>query len=158
VVRERVHDDPPCTAFILADLEGELFFGAAPELDRHLTAIQERALAQGIGDVVLRLKRVRNPDVVCMERFEHFLRDADARGLRVRLAGVRPDFLEAATRLRFQEWLPADRVFPEQDDRDSATLGAVRDVYARLGEANACPHCKAPGTMKRDGADLYYLV
>ena len=34
VIRERLPDDPPCTAMLLYDLEGELFFGAAPELDR----------------------------------------------------------------------------------------------------------------------------
>lgn len=34
VVRERVLADRPCTAMVIYDLEGELFFGAAPELDR----------------------------------------------------------------------------------------------------------------------------
>src|SRR5580658_1322838 len=34
VVRERLPNDPVCASLLLYDLEGELFFGAAPELDR----------------------------------------------------------------------------------------------------------------------------
>jgi sulfate permease, SulP family len=30
VVRERVPSDPPCSAVIIYDLEGEVFFGSAP--------------------------------------------------------------------------------------------------------------------------------
>jgi SulP family sulfate permease len=37
VVREQVPEDPPCSSLILYDLEGELFFGAAPDLDRYFT-------------------------------------------------------------------------------------------------------------------------
>jgi sulfate permease, SulP family len=158
VVRERLPEDPPCTALILYDLEGELFFGAAPELDRYLSALGLRARAQGIGFIVLRLKRVRNPDVVCLERIEHFLRDTEKLGITVLLAGARPDFLESIKRLRFADWYPADRIFPEQDDKDSATLAAVRRVYELLGAANACPHCTSPGKTGDVKERLYYLV
>jgi SulP family sulfate permease len=158
VVRERLPADPRCTAFVLYDLEGELFFGAAPELDRYLSGLEQRARAHGIGYIVLRLKRVRNPDVVCLERLEHFLRDAEKLGITVLLAGVRSDFLESIERLRFSDWYPADRIFPEQDDKDSATLGAVRRVYELFGETNICPHCAAPGKTEGARERLYYLV
>jgi SulP family sulfate permease len=47
----------------------------------------------------MRLKRVRDPDAVCIERLEHFLREENSRevnGCRVTilLAGVRPDTLK----------------------------------------------------------------
>ena len=42
VVRERLEDDPACTAMLLYDLEGELFFGAAPELDRCFEKAERR--------------------------------------------------------------------------------------------------------------------
>lgn len=158
VVRERVPDDPPCAALLLIDLEGELFFGAAPELDRHLRAIERRAGVEAIGHVVLRLKRVRNPDVVCLERLECFLRDAERSGLVVVLAGVRPDLLAALQRLRFEAFLPDERIFPEQDDKDSATLAAVRYVYRRLEESNPCPHCRSPQARQEAQESLYYLV
>ncbi|HXW48808.1 MAG TPA: SulP family inorganic anion transporter [Xanthobacteraceae bacterium] len=158
VVRERLPSDPLCTAFILYDFEGELFFGAAPELDRYFAEIEQRAYTQNIRHIVLRLKRVRNPDVVCLERFEHFLRTAEKAGLIVLLAGVRADFLIGIKRLRFAQWYPFDRVFPEQDEEDSATLAAVRSVYELLGDANPCPHC-APASGARKIKDrFYYLV
>jgi sulfate permease, SulP family len=140
------------------DLEGELFFGAEPELDRHLSGLGLRAGTQGIRYIVLRLKRVRNPDVVCLERLEHFLRDAEKLGITVFLAGVRFDFLESVKRLRFSDWYPADRIFPEQDDKDSATLAAVRRVYELLGQTNSCPHCAVPGKTEDAKERLYYLV
>jgi hypothetical protein len=45
-----------------------------------LSEISERIEADDIKFVVLRLKRVRHPDVVCIERIEHFLREETARG------------------------------------------------------------------------------
>lgn len=80
VVRERIAGDPADASIVIYDLEGELFFGAAPELDRYLLEIRKRIQADQIKYVVLRLKRVRHPDVVCIERIEHFLRDETARG------------------------------------------------------------------------------
>jgi SulP family sulfate permease len=133
VVRERVPGDPPAGSFILYDLEGELFFGAAPELDRCFAEINRRVEAARLSHVVLRVKRVRNPDVVCLERLEHFLRTAQRNGTAVLLAGVRPDLLEAFGRLRFAAWFPPDRIFPQALDEDSATLAAIRVVYDQVG-------------------------
>ena len=65
VIRERLPEDAPCARMLLFSLEGELFFGSAPELEDHLAAIDQRA-GPGVRVVVLRLKRVRNPDAVCL--------------------------------------------------------------------------------------------
>jgi SulP family sulfate permease len=159
VVRGRLPTDPPCTAIILFDLEGEFFFGAAPELDHYLDELNRRAVAQGIRFIVLRLKRIRNPDAVCLERIDHFLHAAKKLGLTVLLAGVRPDLLAAIKSLKFQDWYPADNIFPDEgDDADSATLKAVRRAYELLGEANTCAHCaKSVGGENREEC-LYYLV
>jgi len=161
VVRERLPTDPPCTATILFDLEGELFFGAAPELDRYLDELRRRAVEGGIRVIVLRLKRVRNPDAVCLERIEHFLHEADRLGITVLLAGVRPDLLAAITSLGFAAWYPAGRIFPKAgDEADSATLQAVRRAYDILGETNSCTHCASATriTEEHREAGLYYLV
>jgi sulfate permease, SulP family len=157
VVRERLPEDPPCTAMLLYDLEGELFFGAAPELDRTFDHLKQRTKDENIRFVVLRLKRTRNPDMVSMERFDHFLHDMQARGVTVLLCGIRPAFAKAMTNLRFQDWLPADRIFLEEDEKFSATLKAVRHVYEILGE-NSCDHCGPNKEILTDGKPLYYLV
>jgi sulfate permease, SulP family len=157
VVRERLPEDSPCTAMLLYDLEGELFFGAAPELDRCFNQIKQRTRKENLRFVVLRLKRTRNPDMVSLERFDHFLHDMQAEGITVLLCGVRPDFAKAMTSLHFYDWLPADRVFPEEDEKFSSTLKAVRHVYELL-EENSCAHCRRNGLVEAGQRGLYYLV
>lgn len=158
VVRERLPSDPSCSAVAVWDFEGEFFFGAAPELDRHFEAIKARARQQNIRYLVLRFKRVRNPDVVCIERLEHFLRDAQRQGPVVLLAGVRPALRQSLDNVDFAQWYPLDRLFPEEDETWSATVRAVRFAYAQLGDRNACLHCAGRFQSEESAHDLYYLV
>jgi sulfate permease, SulP family len=157
VVRERLDTDPLCTAILLYDLEGELFFGAAPELDRCLEELKRRTKDENIHFVVLRLKRTRNPDMVALERFEHFLHDMDKKGVKVMLCGIRPDFARAMKNLAFEKWLPPDQVFLEEDEKFSATLKAVRRVH-EIFKDNSCAHCRQNGTAAADREPQYYLV
>src|ERR1700722_6348619 len=157
VVRERLPHDAVCTSLLLYDLEGELFFGAAPMLEELFDKLKSRAEQEKIRFIVLRVKRARSPDVVCMERFEHFLRDMEKGGVTVLLCGVRLGFAGGMERLRFQDWLPADRVFYEEQQTFSSTLKAVRHVYELLGE-NSCEHCRRNETSSAELKELYYLV
>jgi SulP family sulfate permease len=145
--------DPVDPALIIYDLEGELFFGAAPELDRYLETLKKRIETQGATFIVLRLKRARNPDVVCIERIEHFLREQDAHGVTVLLAGVRPDTMRALHNVGFESWFPAAQTFPEEDRNFSATLRAVRYAHAKLRERDDGAEAHA-----NISAQLYYLV
>jgi SulP family sulfate permease len=149
IVRERLDDDAAPAGFALFDLEGELFFGAAIELDRCLRDISRRAVGRH-EIVILRLKRVRNPDVVCLEALEHFLRDCGRHGTVVLLAGVRRDLLDAFRRLRLTDWFPGERIFRQGDDEDSATLAAIR--AARDWLAHYSSHA-APTTQ-----ELHYRI
>jgi len=116
-------------------------------LDRHLSDLRQRISVGDEGKVViLRLKRVRHPDVVCIERIEHFLRELTDGGVVVLLAGVRPDTAAVLKNVGFERWFPAEHVFPEEDREFSATLKAVRYAHAQRAGAGA------------EQADLYYLV
>ncbi len=152
LIRERLPADPPARDLLIYDLEGELFFGAAPEADRYFDKIAHRAQAEAISYVVLRVRRTRNPDVVFLERLEHFLRESESRGVTVLLAGVRPDFARGLHNLRFSDWLPADRLFHEENKDYSATLKAVRHVYALLRRGESAPD------SVEEKRELYYLV
>jgi SulP family sulfate permease len=90
VARARISSDPESQGVLIYDFEGELFFGAAPDFERYLEKAAEKAKSRGIKFIVLRLKRVRNPDVVALEVLDVFLQDARRNGLTVLLAGVRP--------------------------------------------------------------------
>jgi len=146
VVRERIASDPPAASVVIHDIEGELFFGAAPDLERHVLTALEQASARHIRHIVLRVKRVRDPDAVCLERLEQLLRQAQTQGFTVLLAGIRPDLLRGMDRLGWDDWLPRERWFPEEETEFSATLRAVRTAYELVGD-------------RRQGeAVVYYLV
>ena len=154
LVREKSPADPPATDLLIYDLEGELFFGAAPELDRYFDELTHRTGKESIRFLVLRVKRTRNPDVVVLERLEQFLRASEARGVTVLLAGVRADLSQGLQNLRFGEWLPAGRVFYEEDRIYSATLKAVRHAQNLLGK-NAVSRTVLGGD---ENQPLYYQI
>jgi SulP family sulfate permease len=157
LVRPKLPEDSPATDLLIFDLEGELFFGAAPELERYLDEITRRTQVEGIRYVVLRVKRTRNPDFVSLEHLEHFLRESAAQGLTVLLAGVRPDFSKGLSNLGFGDWLPADRVFHEEAKVYSATLNAVRHAYELSGKKPPARRDKIE--KPEDGKEeFYYLV
>ena len=154
VVRERQPGDERSDAVLIYDLEGELFFGAAPELEKALENLRQEAVRSGAACLVLRLRRTRNPDVVAVEHLEHFLREADRHGLTVLLAGVRDDLARILRNLRFDDWLPSDRIYPEEDRQYSATLRAVRHAYQLL-------HQNKPVSLVQELPEneaAYYLV
>lgn len=156
IVRERLSSDPPCTSMLLFDIEGELFFGAAPELDRIFHSLHRRITDEGIRILVLRLKRTRNPDMVSLERLEHFLRDLQQQDVTVLLCGVRPELATRMRNLRFDDWMPREHVFFEEPQLYSSTLKAVRCAYQIL-PPNVCPHC-AQEAAERRRDELYYMV
>lgn len=130
VARARISSDPESQGVLIYDFEGELFFGAAPDFERYLEKAAEKAKSRGIKFIVLRLKRVRNPDVVALEVLDVFLQDARRNGLTVLLAGVRPALLAALTQIGIIERHSPDFIFSEEEVDYSATLNAIRRAYA----------------------------
>jgi SulP family sulfate permease len=122
---------------LIYDLEGDLFFGAAPELERYLDKIIDETDRTEIGYVVVRMRRSRNPDVVMVEHLERFLREAQKRHVMVLLAGVRPDLMRILENVRLTEWFPNDQIFPEETTPFSATLHAVRRATQLARERRA---------------------
>jgi SulP family sulfate permease len=167
VVRERQPQEERCGSSLIYDLEGELFFGAAPELVRYLADILEETERSGIRHVVLRFRRARNPDAAAIGHLQRFLPDANAQGVTVLLAGVRPDFVRILRNVRINQWFPTEHIFPEEDRSFSATLRAVR--YAnqlasqsrqRAGASEADTTSAPDKADETDEADeaTYYLV
>lgn len=156
VVRERQPDDPQCTKLALFSLEGELFFGAAPELEEHLEELKRR-VDQGVRHIVLRLKRARNPDMVCLEILQRFFEDMQRHKVTVLLCGVRPDFAQALRNVDYHHALSDDCLFLEEQAADSSTLRAVRRAYELLGR-DLCPTCPRRGEAEEHKADWYYMI
>ena len=149
-----------CRSAVIYDLEGEFFFGAAPELEVHFEQVRAR-IGAGARVVVLRIRRARNPDLVCMERLEHFLREMAEQAIPVWLCGVRADFARVMQNLRFDGWLSRDQVVPgDPASPGLSTVTAVRRAYQRLdglgSDPNGCRHCMARRTTNVQ--QLYYMI
>jgi SulP family sulfate permease len=156
VLRERVPEDPGCTRMVLYSLEGELFFGVVPHLDELFAELRGR-VDEGVRVILLRLKRIRNPDMVCMERLQRFLEDMQDRQVPVLLCGVREDFARALHNLRFHHWHPLEYVFLEDATLGSSTLKAVRRGYELLGD-DLCPSCPRRTTPGPDNQTSHYMI
>ena len=148
VVRARIAADPPARDVAIYDFEGDLFFGSAPELHASLQRAKQEASRRDVKALVLRLKRVRNPDAVALEVLDVFLDEARKEGLHVYLAGLRPEIQTALDRMGVTQRLGKDFIFPEGEKDYSATLGAIRSAYARI-----------PNDPRSDSpTPTYYLV
>jgi SulP family sulfate permease len=156
VIRERVADDVPCSRILIYSFEGELFFGAAPELDEHFQRIR-RAVQPGVRAIVLRLKRARNPDAVCLQLLDKFIRRMQAQDIAVLLCGIQPEMAKALDSGGIRTLLGPDRIFEETGVVWSATLAAVRHAYEIVQE-DLCPDCPRLGQSLDDKQDWYYMI
>jgi SulP family sulfate permease len=131
VVHERADGETASEHLLLFGLEGELFFGSTMALEEHLNWFEQRAAA-GAKVIVLRVKRLRNPDAVGMREIDLFIRRMQAVGVRVILAGVRHDLLEGLRAAGALDRLEPTQIFSERQQSGSSTMEAVAAAYAYL--------------------------
>jgi sulfate permease, SulP family len=157
VLRERTAADPPCGRLLIYSLEGEMFFGSVPDLERGLAAIEERA-RDGVRIVVLGMRHVRNPDAVCLTVLDGFLQRMAERKVIVLLCGVRKSLAKVLKRCGLIAHLgsPA-HVFHEEAGFGSSTLDAVRHAYELLGE-DVCATCPRRNEKGNGAEPLYYMI
>jgi SulP family sulfate permease len=162
LIRERRPGEERTRSLLIYDVEGQLFFGAAPQFRRYLADILAECERAETAFVVLRLKRTSNPDVVVAEDLEHFLREARDRRVTVLLAGVRPDLLRILENVGVTQWFSQSQIFPEEAETFSATMRAVRHaIWLARSSSEACtsaPLTPEDGSIQEADAALYYLT
>ena len=89
--------------------------------------------------IVLRVKRLRNPDAVGMHEIDEFIGVMREVGVRVILAGVRADLLAGLRAAGALNRLDRDQVFSERKARGSSTMEAVAAAFAYLTTHHADP-------------------
>lgn len=137
-LHERLPDDEACERVMVFGLEGEFFFGAVPALEHHFQTLEDRVTPR-TEVVVLRLKRVRNPDAVALSELESFLERMHARGIHVLMCGVNPWFHNAMRRTGMDQRM-REPVFLEQRVRQTSTTKAMQHAYELIGErCESCP-------------------
>jgi SulP family sulfate permease len=147
--RERLPADLPCDRLLVYDVEGELFFGAEPEMEKHLAAVREAAQGK-VRVVVLILKRARNPDAACLKLIEALHKDLRRRDVVLLLCGVQPDLSAAMLSTGLWDQLGSRHIFCEQPGRGPSSHEAVQFAYALLG-GDICSTC--PRRQERAGPD-----
>jgi SulP family sulfate permease len=150
VIRELQPTDVRCQFIRVYNLEGELFFGSAPELERILETI-EASCNPELRVVLLRLKRARNPDSVCMKLLQTFIERMHRSGRTVMLTGVSRDVLQVMANVGILELVGARNVFREESDIWASTIEALQRAYDLLG-SQRCSHCQRQfqGTSAED--------
>jgi len=138
ILRETSRDESPSHgAVTLLNLQGELFFAAAEELQQELV----KEVDHSARFVVLRMQEAYNLDATSAEAIAHAAVQARARGGRLILCGVRPGMYGTLKRAGLLAKLGEENVFP-----------AERELLASTRHALAFAHklaSSATGTLPR---------
>lgn len=138
-LRERLPTDGSCGRILVYDLEGELFFGAEPELQKHLS-LMARAARGEARIVLLVLKRARNPDAAFIKLLQTFQHRLQQRGVVLLLGGIQSDLAKALADSSLDRRIGTANLFPEVPGHGSSLAAALDAAYAVLG-ADVCAHC-----------------
>ena len=147
VIRERIDGEQPNPQILIFGFEGEMFFGAATALENHFETIESR-VGPETKVLVLRLKRVRNPDAVGMHLLDEHIHQIEARGVHVLLVGVRADLEDSLMRTGIAVRLNPKHIFHEQAVRHTSTQLGVKYAYELIGKP------LTPG----DNQALHYMI
>src|SRR5439155_13780406 len=93
-LRQCAATDAPVESILCFELDGDLSFGAASALERHLAQI-EGAIQNDTRVLVLSLQRARNPDAAFLGLVDKFHRRLQERRVTLILTGVRWDLARA---------------------------------------------------------------
>lgn len=156
VVRELRPEDDRCGLYRIYNFEGELFFGSATELEDVFEKI-ESDLTPEIRVILIRLKRARNPDAVCLKLFDRFIEQMHRRAVIVVLSGVHEGIHQSLKNVGLVDKLGSQRVFLESSEIWSSTIDAVKYIYTLLGPAR-CEICSQKNVSTVDGEDFYYMI
>jgi SulP family sulfate permease len=155
VIREVQPDDPRCSLVRIYNLEGELFFGSAPDFEDLLDSI-ELQVQPSWRVIILRLKRARNPDSVCMQILEKFITKMHDQNVTVMLSGVDDDVLGVLANVGMLQLIGASNVFREESEIWASTIQALKAAYRLLG-SQRCAHC--PNHPEHlDTTDWSYMI
>jgi SulP family sulfate permease len=136
-IRERQVGDAACDRLLCYAVEGEVFFGADPELGRLLDAVGQAA-GGPVRVVLLVLRRARNPDAAFLKLLRAFHGRLRQRDVALVLCGVQADLRRALADTGLDACIGARRIFYDGPDHDSSTGDAVHFSYRLLGPG-VCP-------------------
>lgn len=156
VIREVQPSDARCSLVRIYNLEGELFFGSSPEFERLLENVLETCPKE-IEVVILRLKRTRNPDAVCMQVLQSFIEKLQERGTTVMLSGVRSDMARVLSNVGIDKLVGDSNLFAEEAEIWAGTIEAMQRAYASV-DRRKCQHCVDQEFKGDKPSDWSYII
>ncbi len=125
-----IHDRVGHEQVLFLQLEGDLFFAVADELQDRLQVI----LDSPVTVVIFRLKRTHMIDTTVLDVLEDFVEDMKRRNRHVILCGVKTELMRILQRYGLVGLIGRDNVFPAGDNVFSsakAALNRARELVAR---------------------------
>src|SRR5207237_6615239 len=109
--------------------------------------------------VVLRLKRARNTDAVCLAVLDRFITNMQAEHVTVLLCGLRPDLVKVINSSGLIRRLGSEKVFVFEETGAiwSSTLDAVRFAYEIVGR-DVCEQCPRHADSLADKEGWYFMI
>jgi sulfate permease, SulP family len=156
VIREVVSSDIRCSYLRVFNFEGEMFFGCAPELERQLDSVREEA-PETLKVVVLRLKRVNNPDAVCMDVLQRFVEAMHERKVIVMISGIKEAMAQTLKNVGITQLVGQENVFREESEIWASTVTAMKKGYSLLGNSH-CDHCPNRAIAREQRTDWSYMI
>ena len=156
VIREAIHSDLRCSYIRILNIEGELFFGCAPELERQLKEFEE-TLPDSLALIVLRMRRANNPDAVCIHVMEAFVRRMKDRSVTVMFSGVHATMARTMQNIGLDQVVGAENIFREETEVWASTFTAMKKAYATIG-LSRCQHCPNREIAKEERNDWSYMI
>ena len=156
VIREVVSSDIPCSYIRVFNFEGEMFFGCAPELEKQLDSIREES-PDSLKVIVLRLKRVNNPDAVCMEVLQRFIEKMHDRKVVIMISGIKESMAQTLKNVGISKLVGEENIFREESEIWASTVTAMKKGYSLLG-SNHCSHCPNSAIAREQRTDWSYMI
>ncbi len=156
VIREVVSSDIPCSYMRVYNFEGEMFFGCAPELEKQLDSIREK-VPESLKVIVLRLKRVNNPDAVCMDVLQRFIERMHQRKVVIIISGIKESMARTLKNVGIIQLVGEENVFREESEVWASTQIAMIKGYSLLGNIQ-CQHCPNRAIAREQRTDWSYMI
>lgn len=136
-------------------LEGDLFFAVADELQDRLAAIRK----SGVKVIIFRLKRTHMIDATVMDVLDRFVRDMRRQNGHVLLCGVKDDLMRAIRGYGLVDLIGRENVFPAGDNVFASAKAAVARARELVARSIDVTSLQAELDLEnRDDAPLNYQI
>lgn len=123
---------------VFVQLEGDLFFAVADQLQEQLNALRRA----GVRIVILRLKRTHSMDATILDVLEEFAGQMRRAGGHLLLCGVRPTVMSTLRRFDLVQVIGADNIFPAGEKVFTSAKRAVQRARELLNQSIDTSHLR----------------